>query len=79
VQVTPPGRSEDQIPVGARFFAPVQTGPVAHPTSYTIGTGSFLGVKWSGCWVDQPPPSSAKVKARAQLYIYKPSGPSCSV
>ena len=30
---------------GARFFAPVQTGPVAHPTSCTMGTGSFLGVK----------------------------------
>jgi hypothetical protein len=27
----------------ARFSAPVQTGPGAHPASYTIGTGSFLG------------------------------------
>ena len=26
---------------GARFFAPVQTGPAAHPTSCTMGTGSF--------------------------------------
>ena len=23
----------------ARFSEPVQTGPVAHPTSYTMGTG----------------------------------------
>ena len=30
---------------GARFSAPVQTGPGAHPTSCTMGTGSFLGVK----------------------------------
>jgi len=30
-------------PVEARFSAPVQTGPEAHPTSYTIGTGSFPG------------------------------------
>ena len=30
---------------GARFFAPVQTGPGAHPASYTMGTGSFPGVK----------------------------------
>ena len=31
--------------MGARFSAPVQTGPRAHPTSFTLGTGSFLGVK----------------------------------
>ena len=30
---------------GARFSAPVQTGPGAHPASSTIGTGSFPGVK----------------------------------
>jgi hypothetical protein len=28
---------------GARFSAPVQTGPGAHPASYTMGTGSFPG------------------------------------
>jgi hypothetical protein len=27
--------------VGARFSAPVQTGPGAHPASCTMGTGSF--------------------------------------
>jgi len=31
--------------VGARFSAPVQTGPEAHPASCNIGTGSFLGVR----------------------------------
>ena len=30
---------------GARFSAPVQTGPGAHPASCTVGTGSFPGVK----------------------------------
>ena len=30
---------------GARFSAPVQTGPEAHPASCTIGTGSFTGSK----------------------------------
>jgi len=30
--------------VGARFSAPVQTGPGDHPASCTMGTGSFLGV-----------------------------------
>jgi TATA-binding protein-associated factor Taf7 len=29
--------------LGARFSAPVQTGPGAHPASYTMGTGSLPG------------------------------------
>jgi len=33
------------IPVEARFSAPVQTGPEAHPASCTMGTGSFSGVR----------------------------------
>jgi hypothetical protein len=33
---------------GARFFAPVQTGPGAHPASCTMGTGSFPVVKSGG-------------------------------
>jgi hypothetical protein len=32
-------------PGGARFSAPVHTGPGAHPASGTMGTGSFPGVK----------------------------------
>jgi hypothetical protein len=40
-------QSGDQILVGARFSAPVQTGPGAHPASSTMGSGSFLGVKSS--------------------------------
>ena len=31
--------------VGARYTAPVQTGPGAHPASCTMGTGSLPGVK----------------------------------
>ena len=46
---------------GARFSAPVQTGPGAHPASYTMGTGSFLGVKQPGRGVDPPPLSSVNV------------------
>jgi len=49
------GRSGDQLPVGARFSAPVQTGSEAHPASNTMGTGSFSGVKWLGQGVDHPP------------------------
>ena len=30
--------------MGARFSAPVQTGPGVHPASCTMGTGSFPGV-----------------------------------
>ena len=32
-------------PGGARFSAPVQTGPEAHPASCTMGTESFPGVR----------------------------------
>ena len=35
----------DLIPVGARFSAPFQTGPGAHPASYKMGIGSFPRVK----------------------------------
>jgi hypothetical protein len=34
------GRSGNQIPVGARFSVPIQTGCEAYPASYTMGTGS---------------------------------------
>jgi len=34
-------------PSGARFSAPVWTGPGAHPASCTMGTVSFSGVKSS--------------------------------
>jgi len=61
--------------VGARFSAPIQTGPEAHPASYATGTGSFPGVKRPGQGVDHPPTSSAEVKERVELYLYSPSGP----
>jgi hypothetical protein len=47
---------------GVRFSTTVQTGPEAHPASYTMGTGSFPGVKQPGHGADHPPPSSAEVK-----------------
>ena len=55
---------------GARFSAPIRTGPGAHPASYTMGTGSFPGVKQPGRGVDHPPPSSAEVKEKVELYLY---------
>ena len=39
------GQSGNRIPVGATFSAPVQTRSRAHPTSCTMGTRSFPGVK----------------------------------
>ena len=57
----PAGQSGDRIPVGVRYSAPVQTGPEAHPASYTMGRGA-----------DHPPSSSAEVKERVELYLYSP-------
>jgi hypothetical protein len=71
--------SGDRIPVAARFSALAQTGPGAHRTPYTMGSWSFTGLKRSGRDVDYPPPSSAEVQERVELYIYSPSGPSWPV
>jgi hypothetical protein len=46
---------------------------------YTMGTGSFPGVKRPGRGVNHPPPSSAEVKERVEIYLYSPSGPSWPV
>ena len=63
--------------MGVRSAAPVQTGPGAHPTSCTMGTGSLSrGVKRPGNGFDQPHSPSAEVKERIELYFYSPSGPS---
>jgi hypothetical protein len=35
---------------------------------------SFLGVKQSGHGADHPPPSSAEVRERVELYLHSPSG-----
>jgi len=56
------------------FSAFVQTGSGAHPVSCKIGTGSFPVVKLSGRSTDLPPPSSADVKERVELYFYFSSG-----
>ena len=60
---------------GTRFSAPVQNGPVAHPASCTMGTGSFLGVKRPGRGADLPPPHKRRGHERVELYLYSPSGP----
>jgi hypothetical protein len=35
---------------GAKFSAPVQTGPGTHPASCTMGTDSFPGGMVAGAW-----------------------------
>jgi hypothetical protein len=60
------GRCEDRIPMGATFYAPVQTGPGAHPASYTMGTWSFPRVKRPGRGIEHL--SSGDVKEEVELY-----------
>ena len=61
------------------FSAPVQTGPGTHAAPYTLGTGSFPGVKRPGRGVDHQTPLSAEAKERVELYLYSTSGPLWSV
>jgi hypothetical protein len=58
----PAGWSADRIPVAVRYFAPVQTGPGAHPIYLYNGDRVFPGGrKRPGHNADPSPPSSAKV------------------
>jgi hypothetical protein len=66
-------------PSGAKFSAPIQTNPGAHPAFYTVGTRSFPGVKWPGCDVNHPPYSGAEAIEKVELYLYSFSGPSWPV
>jgi hypothetical protein len=59
---------------GARFSAPVQTGPGVHLASYITGTGSFPGGKAAEGWRWSTTTPSAEVKERVELYLYSPSG-----
>ena len=57
----------------AKFFAPVQSGPGAHPTSCTVGTGSLLGIKRSGRGFYHLPSSMVEVNEGVELCLYTPS------
>jgi len=39
------------MPLVGEIYASFQTGPGAHPASYTMGTESFPGVKAAGAWL----------------------------
>jgi len=47
-----------------------QVCPGAHPAFYTTGTGSISGIKRPGPGVGHPPPFSAEVKEREELYLW---------
>ena len=57
-----------------RDFPPVQTGPGAHPASYTMGTGSFLGVNRPKRGVDRPPHLAPKLKKEYSYTSTPPLG-----
>jgi hypothetical protein len=61
----------DQMSVGSRFYAPFQIGPGAQPTSYTMGTGLFMGVKrpQRGVNLSPPPLPSAAVKNSSAIIL----------
>jgi len=61
--------------VEVTFSTPFHTSPEAHPTSCTVGTGSFLGVNWLGHSADHPPPSNARVANGFELNFCLPSLP----
>jgi len=53
--------------VEARFSAPVQTGPGAHPAPYIVSSRSFRGVKRPENGADHPTPYSAELKEKVEL------------
>jgi hypothetical protein len=57
-----------ESPVGARFSAPVQTGPGAHPASYTRDPGSFPGGKERPVHDADPSPPSSAVVMKGKSY-----------
>jgi hypothetical protein len=72
------GRLEDRIPAAARLPGPVQTGPLAHPGSYTKGIRTFPGVNRLRRAVDHLP-LLPEVNKRVELRNYCSLGPSWTV
>jgi hypothetical protein len=67
------GRSGDRIPVEGEVFAPVQTGPGAHPASCIMCIGSFPGLESGrGVKLTPHPLLVPRSKNRVELYLYSP-------
>jgi hypothetical protein len=69
------GRSGNPISVGRNFLH--LSWPALGPTQPHIQW--VPGVKRPGLALTTPPPSSAEIKERVELYLYSPSGPSWPV
>jgi hypothetical protein len=64
------------MPVGARFSAPIQTGPWGPPSLLYNGYWVFpRGKEQPGRDADPSPPSSAVDYERVELYLCSPYGP----
>jgi len=63
-------------PGGDEIFPTRPDRPCGPPGLLYNGYRVFPGGKVVGRGVNHPPPSSADVKERVELYIYSPSGPS---
>jgi hypothetical protein len=68
------GRSGVRIPVEARFPAPVQSGSEAHPSSCTMGTGFFPGVKSGPGVTLTPHPLLVPCSRKGRAILYSPYG-----
>jgi len=66
------GRSGFRTTIGAKFFAPVHTGPGTSPTSSKWVASLFPGGKAGGVWRWPPTPSSAEVREWIQKCVYPP-------
>jgi len=66
-------------PVGDEIFRTRPDRPWGLPSLLHNRYRVFPGVKRPGRGVDHPPPSSAEVKEKGELYLYSPSGASWPV
>ena len=63
-------------PGGREIFHTCSDRPWGPPSLLYNRYWVFPGVKRLECGVDHPPPSSAEVRERVELYLCSPSGPS---
>ena len=68
------GCTQDHIVEGCKVFCTHPDWPWGQPSLLYNGYRvSFAGVSRQGCGIDHPPPSSAEVNERIQLYLCSPS------
>jgi len=65
--------------VGGEIFCTRPDRPWGPPSLLYNGYRVFPGVKRPGRGIDHPPPSTAEVKVRVELYLYSTYGSSWTV